>query len=78
MVMTDNFTIRVETVLVGGVGSIIGRSILKSGLARINKQPDAFTQEDRKTLIESLIKSISVFGTREEAKRIQAELEKLI
>ena len=76
--MTDDFTTKIETVLVGGVGSIIGRSILKSGLARINKQPSAFTNEDRKTLIENLVKSISVFGTREEAKRIQAELEKLI
>ncbi len=78
MVMTDDFTTRVESVLVSGVGSIIGRSILKSGLARINKQPEAFTQEDRKTLIDNLIRSISVFGTREEAKRIQAELEKLL
>ncbi len=72
----DEFIKQIQTVLRARNGAIVGASILKNNLAKLNKDVASITTDDGKVLIENIIKAVLLFGTTWEANLIKAELEK--
>jgi hypothetical protein len=76
MTKQDEFIKQIQTVLRARNGAIVGASILKNNLAKLNKDVASITADDGKILIENIIKAVLLFGTTWEANLIKAELEK--
>jgi len=74
----DEFIKQVKTVLQNRNGVIVGASILKNNLAKLNKDVVSITRDDGKVLIDNIVKAVLLFGTKEEANLIKAELEKYL
>ncbi len=72
------FISQIEGLIKGAIGDIIGRSILKNSASKLDKDIGSFTIGDCKTLAKNILKAVSVFATKEETGRIEAELESLI
>ena len=74
----DEFIKQVKTVLQNRNGVIVGASILKNNLAKLNKDVVSITRDDGKVLIDNIVKAVLLFGTKEEANLIKAALEKYL
>ncbi len=71
------FVTKLEVVMGQTVGATVGEGLLKDQLRKLNKDRGALSADDCKILIQNIIQSISVFVTKEEASRVQSELDKL-
>jgi len=78
MTKQDEFIKQIQTVLQARNGVIVGASILKNNLAKLNKDVVSITRDDGKVLIDNIVKAVLLFGTKEEANLIKAELEKYL
>ncbi len=72
------FLRKAEVVLNSRVGGIVARSLLKTNLAKIHKDATALTAEDRKVLVEHIVKAAALFETKDESKLIASDLESLL
>jgi hypothetical protein len=77
MTKGEEFVQKVEAVLKARIGSIIGRSILESNLARLKKDAESLTAEDCRALIDNIVKSATIFTTPDELKPVQSDLTNL-
>ncbi len=73
----EEYIKQVETILSARIGKIIGDSILKNNLSKLNKDAASITKEDCKVLAGHIVKAVSLFETKDESKQIKADLEKL-
>ncbi len=71
------FVTQLETTMEKSLGQIVGKGLLKNQITKLNKDIDALTAEDCKILIQNIVKSISLFTTKEEAGTVQSELDRL-
>jgi hypothetical protein len=76
MTKREEFIKQTESILHTRVGVIIGKTILKNNLSKLNKDVASISTDDAKILINNIEKSVSVFQTKDEAKLIKTELEK--
>ncbi len=74
MINHEEFIKKIENVLQTRMGTIVGSSILKNQLAKLNKEPRALLHEDCDTLLHNIIKSASVFQTEIELARTKSDL----
>lgn len=74
----EEFIQQIQAVLQTRNGIIIGTSILKNNLAKLNKDSSNMTKDDGKVLIENIVRAVSLFGTKNEAKLVKAELDKAL
>ncbi len=72
-----DFVAQLEVVMGKFVGQIVCQSIMRNQLSKFNKDKAALTADDCKILIQSVLKAVSLFVTKEEAGRLQSELDKL-
>ena len=78
MTKQEEFIKQIQTVLQTRNGIIMGTSILKNKLTKLNKDVASITKDDGKGLIESIARAVSLFGTEDEANLVKAELEKFL
>jgi hypothetical protein len=71
------FVAQLEALMGGLIGEIVCHSIVRNQLLKINKDRTAFTADDCKTLNRNVLTAVSRFVTKEEARRLQTEMDKL-
>jgi hypothetical protein len=71
------FVAQLEALMGRFMGQIVCQSIIRNQLSKINKDKPALTAEDCKTLNQNILKAVSRFVTKEEARRLQSEIDKL-
>ena len=71
------FVVRLEDVLGKFLSPTVGHSVLINQLAKSNKRIGILTEDDCKTLVQNVLKTVSPFLTKEEAEMIESELDKL-
>lgn len=59
------------------VGPIVCQSIIRNQLSRLNKDKSDLTADDCNTLTQNILRAVSLFVTKEETARLQAEINKL-
>jgi hypothetical protein len=72
------FLKKVEAVLNTRIGPVLATSTLNFYISKLDKDIASFTAEDCKALTENLLKSASLFVTKEEARFIRSDLEDLL
>ncbi len=68
----------VESRLTAAVGTIIAQSVMKNNLAKLNKDVQSLTADDRVLLIGNIVKAVSLFETKNESTVLKSELENLL
>ncbi len=71
------FVSQIDLILRKSIGQIVGESVLKYNLLKFNKDTSALTAEDCKTLVQNIKRGVSLFITKDEARKLEAELDKL-
>ena len=71
------FIARLQALLEKSMGQTAGKGLLKNQMARLNKDLGALTDGDCNLLIRNIVEAVSRFTTREEAARVQDELDRL-
>jgi hypothetical protein len=71
------FVEQLEVVMGKFVGRIVCQSIVKNQLSKLNKDKAALAAGDCKTLTQNIQRAVSLFVTREEAGRLQSEMDRL-
>jgi hypothetical protein len=69
---------KIEAVLNMRVGKIVTGSILKSNLTKMNKDVGKLSMEDFKILVENMVKSVSLFESKDKSNLVRADLENLL
>ncbi len=69
---------QIEAVTGKFVGQIVCQSIMRNQLSKLNKDKTALTSEDCKTLAQNIQRAVSLFVTKEEAGRLQSEMDTLL
>lgn len=72
----EEFTKKTESKLISAVGAALAKSILKNNLG--NRDVGKLTEEDRRVLIENIIKAVALFETTDAVTRLKGELENLL
>jgi hypothetical protein len=72
-----DFVAQLEVVMGTFMGHIVCQSIIRNQLSKLNKDIADLTADDCKTLTQNILRAVSLFVTKEEAGRLQAELDKL-
>jgi hypothetical protein len=72
-----DFVAQLEVVMGRFVGQIVCQSIIRNQLSKLNKDKAALTADDCKTLTQNILTAVSLFVTKEEAGRLQTEMDKL-
>jgi hypothetical protein len=72
-----DFVAQLEVVVGSFVGQIACQSIIRNQLSKLNKDKADLTANDCKTLTQNVLMAVSLFVTKEEAGRLQAEMDKL-
>lgn len=72
------FVKKVEAVLNTRIGPVLATSTLNYYIAKLDKDMASLTAEECKALAENLLKSASLFVTKEEAGFIRLDLENLL
>jgi hypothetical protein len=72
-----DFVAQLEVVMGKFVGRIVCQSIIRNQLSKLNKDKAALTAKDCKTLTLDILAAVSLFVTKDEAERLQAEMDKL-
>jgi hypothetical protein len=72
------FLKKVEAVLNTRIGPVLATSTLNFYISKLDKDIASLTAEDCKALTENLLKSASLFVTKEEARFIRSDLEDLL
>ncbi len=72
-----DFVAQLEAVMGAFMGRIVCQSIIGKQLSKLNKDRADLTADDCKTLTQNILKAVSLFATKEEAGRLQFELDKL-
>jgi hypothetical protein len=73
-----DFLKKVENVLNTRIGPVLATSTLNFYLSKLDKDMESLTVEDCRALAENLLKSASLFVTKEEARFIRSDLEDLL
>jgi hypothetical protein len=73
-----DFVAQLEAVMGRFVGQIVCQSIIGHQLLKLNKDKAVLTANDCKTLTRNVLTAVSRFVTKEEARRLQAEMDKLL
>ena len=60
------------------IGRIVGQSILKNQLTKLNKDSDALSADDCGILIRNIINAVSLFVTKEEVETVHSELYRIL
>jgi hypothetical protein len=71
------FIAKLQVVMGEFVGEIVSQSIIRGELAKLNRDETALTAEDCKTLNLNILTAVSLFVTKEEAGKLQDEMDKL-
>ncbi len=74
---SEEFVSQVDQVLRKCIGQIVGESVLKYNLLKFNKNTSSLSAEDCKILLQNIKRGVSLFITKDEAKKLETELEKL-
>ena len=72
------FLKKVEAALNTRIGPVLATSTLNFYLSKLDKDIASLTAEDCRALAEDLLKSASLFVTKEEARFIRSDLEDLL
>jgi hypothetical protein len=72
-----DFVAQLEVVVGRFVGQIVCQAIIGNQLSKLNKGKAALTADDCNTLNQNILKAVSRFVTKEEAGRLQTEMDKL-
>jgi hypothetical protein len=71
------FVAQLEVLMGEFVGEIVSQSIIRSQLATLTRDKAALTAEDCRTLTRNILTAVSLFVTKEEAGKLQNEMDKL-
>jgi hypothetical protein len=67
----------VEGLMEKTIGRLVGQSILKNQLRKINKERDALSADDCNTLVQHIVNALSVFITKQEVDDASYQLQRL-
>ncbi len=73
----SDFVAQLEVVMGKFVGRIVCQSIVKNQLSKINKDTATLAANDCKALTQNVQRAVSLFVTKEEAGRLQSEIDRL-
>jgi hypothetical protein len=73
-----DFIAQLEVIMGRFIGQIVCQSIIRNQLSKLNKDMADLTANDCKTLTQNILRAVSLFVTKEEAGRLQIELDKLL
>jgi hypothetical protein len=71
------FISQVEHLMDRTIGRLVGRSIVKNQLKKLQKDPFIFTADDGSTFIQHTVTALSIFVTQQEVNAAQTELYRL-
>ncbi len=71
------FVAQLEVVMGKFLGRLVCQSIIRNQLSRLNRDKAVLTANDCKTLTKNILTAVSLFVTKEEAERLQTEMDKL-
>jgi hypothetical protein len=71
------FVAQLEVLMGRFVGKIVSQTIIRSQLAMLKKDKSALTEDDCRTLTRNILTAVSLFVTKEEAGKLQNEMDKL-
>jgi hypothetical protein len=73
----QDFVTQVEGLMEKTIGRLVGQSILKNQLKKLNKERDALSADDCNTLVQHIVGALSVFVTKQEVETASYQLERL-
>jgi hypothetical protein len=74
----EEFLKKVEASLIARIGTIVGSSVLKNNLSKINKIAANMNKDDMQVLIENITKAVQLFESKDESKLLNADLKQLL
>ena len=78
MLQNAEFINALKSKLTSAGGVSIAQSVLQNSLAKLKKNVESLTVDDRARLIEYIIEAISLVVTKDESKSLKSELENLL
>lgn len=78
MVKEPDFVAQLEIIMGRFLGQTVCQSIIGNQLSRLNKDKADLTAGECKTLTRNILTAVSLFVTKEEAGRLQTEMDELL
>jgi hypothetical protein len=73
-----DFIAQLEVIVGRFAGQIVCQSIIRNQLSKLNKDRAALAADDCKILTQNVLTAVSSFVTKEEARRLQTEMDTLV
>jgi hypothetical protein len=74
---STDFLKQVELLMERSIGRLVGQSILKNQLKKLNKHPDLLSASDCDVLVQHITNALSIFVTKQETESASSELHRL-